>query len=207
MVHRFGPMAPARVAFVLRQICHSLSEAHARGVVHRDIKPANVFLCRYGEDCDFVKVLDFGLAKSLGDREDAEPALTRADAVQGTPAFIAPEQVLGRAVDARTDIYATGCVAYWLLTGRLVFTGAAMELLVHHAHSEPAPPSAGSETPIPEALDRLVLACLAKDPAQRPQSAGELAAALDTVFADGAEWNQDAARDWWRSHDLDLTTL
>jgi len=122
LVRRFGPMPPARVIHVLRQICHSLSEADSHGLVHRDIKPANIFLCRYGEDVDFVKVLDFGLVKALDDTGETSPMLTREHTVHGTPAFIAPEQALGQsALDGRVDIYATGCVAYWLLTGQYVF--------------------------------------------------------------------------------------
>ena len=123
LVRRFGPVPAERAVYLLRQVCHSLAEAEARGLVHRDIKPANIFLCRYGEDFDFVKVLDFGLVKALDARTSGDPALTRENAVHGTPAFMAPEQALGEAsIDSRADIYATGCVAYWLITGQQVFT-------------------------------------------------------------------------------------
>ena len=203
LVKRFGPLPAARTVHVLRQVCHSLSEAHARGLVHRDIKPANIFLCRYGEDVDFVKVLDFGLVKALGDVPDGEtlPLLTREHAVHGTPAFIAPEQALGRTdLDRRVDIYATGCLAYWLLTGQQVFTAdTTIALLMHHMRTPAEPPSARTEVPIPPALDRLVLQCLAKDPAERPQSARDLAARLDECASAGA-WTEDAARDWWAKH-------
>ena len=97
LLRRFGPIPPERAIYLLRQVCHSLSEAQSCGLVHRDIKPANIFLCRYGEEYDFVKVLDFGIVGAIRDPADANPALTRENAVQGTPAFIAPEQAMGTA--------------------------------------------------------------------------------------------------------------
>jgi eukaryotic-like serine/threonine-protein kinase len=200
-VRRFGPIPAERAIFVLRQVCHSLAEAQSCGLVHRDIKPANIFLCRYGEDCDFVKVLDFGLVKAFDDDTAHGPGLTRQNVVQGTPAFIAPEQALGEAgVDGRADIYATGCVAYWLLTGDHVFSAdTPMGVIMHHAHTNPLPPSARTEMPIPDALDRLVLACLAKNPADRPQSARELSLRLAEVPSEAA-WTENRARDWWVQH-------
>jgi hypothetical protein len=200
LVRRDGPIPAERAIHVLRQVCHSLSEADSYGLVHRDIKPANVFLCRYGEDYDFVKVLDFGIVKAAHETADTGFALTQANMVHGTPAFIAPEQILGSDLDGRADIYATGCLAYWLLTGRLVFTGdTTMALLLHHARTPPTPPSMQTELPIPAALDDLVLACLAKDPAERPQSARELARRLAAVEGANA-WNEDRAREWWATH-------
>ena len=201
LVRRFGVVPADRVIYLLRQVCHSLSEAESCRLVHRDIKPANIFVCRYGEDCDFVKVLDFGIAKAAGVSGDTEIALTQGNVVHGTPAFIAPEQALGGSeLDGRADIYATGCVAYWLLTGQFVFTAETpMGLLLHHAHTPPTPPSARTEQPIPTALDRLVLSCLAKDPAERPQSARELSQRLADV--EGANnWTEERARDWWGKH-------
>jgi hypothetical protein len=204
LVRRFGPVPAERAVYLLTQICHSLSEAESCGLIHRDIKPANIFLCRYGEDCDFVKVLDFGLVKAFDEPKDAGPALTRENMVHGTPAFIAPEQALGRAdVDARVDIYATGCVAYWLLTGKLVFTAdTPMGYLMHHIHTPPPAPSALAELPIPPALDSLVLSCLAKDPAQRPQSARELSRRLMEIESANV-WTEDRARVWWDKHQPD----
>jgi len=202
LVRRGGPLAPERVVHILRQICHSLSEAESRGLVHRDIKPANIFLCRYGEDYDFVKVLDFGIVKSArGDGGDTVMTLTVGSIIQGTPAFIAPEQALGGEVDHRADIYATGCVAYWMLTGQQVFDGeTAIALVMHHAQTPPIPPSQRSEMPVPAALDALVLACLAKNPADRPQSARDLQHRLEAIDL-GGTWSNDRAREWWSQHE------
>jgi serine/threonine-protein kinase len=200
MLRRFGPIPAERAIYLLRQICHSLSEAESCGLVHRDIKPANIFLCHYGEEYDFVKVLDFGIVRAVRDPASTSPAQTGEDLVQGTPAFIAPEQAMGTELDGRADLYATGCVAYWLLTGQFVFTAqTAMGLLVQHANSPPAPPSSRTSLPIPRALDDLVLCCLAKDPANRPQSARELSLRLAEVEGASA-WTQDRARSWWATH-------
>lgn len=198
LVRRFGPVPAERAIYLLRQICHSLSEAEACGLVHRDIKPANIFICRYGEDYDFVKVLDFGLVTALKESVETSPGLTGENAIKGTPAFIAPEQALGHAaLDGRVDIYATGCVAYWLLTGQLVFTAQTpMELIMHHVRMQPAAPSTRTELSIPTALDDIVLSCLAKEPAERPQSARELSRRLAEVEVASA-WTEGHARDWW----------
>jgi serine/threonine-protein kinase len=199
LVTDFGPLPAERVVHVLLQICHSLSEAHGRGLVHRDIKPANIVLCRYGEDVDFVKVLDFGLVTALRGA-GPDPELTAAHSVQGTPSFIAPEQALGLEVDERADLYATGCVTYWLLTGRRVFTGdTAAALLVQHASASPVPPSERTELPIPAALEDLVLACLAKDPGERPPSAHALAERLESIEVP-TPWTRERAREWWGLH-------
>ena len=200
LIRRTGPVRPERAIYMLQQVCHSLSEAHSRGLVHRDIKPANIFLCRYGEDHDFVKVLDFGIVKAV--EGSADTGLTLQDAIHGTPAFIAPEQALGGSmIDGRADIYATGCVAYWLLTGELVFTAdTAMGLVMNHVRAAPVPPSARTELPIPAALDQLVLSCLAKAPAERPQTARELSQRLAAIKGANA-WTEDDARIWWASHE------
>jgi serine/threonine-protein kinase len=197
LLRRFGPVPAERAIYLLRQVCHSLSEAQSCGLVHRDIKPANIFLCHYGEEYDFVKVLDFGIVGAVRDTAASAAVQTQENALRGTPAFIAPEQAMGKAVDGRADIYAAGCVAYWLLTGQFVFTAdTMMGLLLHHAHTPPTPPSARTEMSIPPALEALVLSCLAKDPADRPQSARELSLRLAEV--EGADaWTQDRARDWW----------
>jgi eukaryotic-like serine/threonine-protein kinase len=202
LIKRFGPIPAERVVHILRQMCHSLSEAESRGLVHRDIKPANIFLCRYGEDHDFVKVLDFGIAKVVHEpSSETQTAITIHDVIQGTPAFIAPEQALGGAdVDARADIYSTGCVAYWLLTGQLVFTAdTAMKTLLAHAQTLPEPPSSRAGAPIPPDLDALVLSCLGKDREHRPRSARDLLRQLDTI-ALPQPWTDARAREWWNVH-------
>ncbi|WP_437677414.1 serine/threonine-protein kinase [Sorangium sp. So ce131] len=194
-----GPQPPARVVHLLRQACHSLHEAHRAFLVHRDIKPANLFLCRYGADLDFLKVLDFGLVAER--KKDAVPSTLTADnAITGTPAFMAPEVVLGdRPVDGRTDLYALGCVAYWLLTGALVFEAeTAMKTVLLHATEAPVAPSKRAARAIPPALDRIVLDCLAKDPARRPQSARELSDRLAALRLD-AEWTEQHAAAWWEA--------
>jgi serine/threonine-protein kinase len=199
LVKRFGPLPAERAVHLLGQVCDSLSEAHAARLVHRDIKPSNIYVCRYGRRVDFVKVLDFGLVKRVHGFDDQTQApLTGTHMVSGTPGFMAPEQVLGGAdPDARTDLYAVGCVAFWLLTGRAVFEGSTiMEVLMHHAHDQPPPPSCCSELPIPAALDAVILRCLAKSPDDRPQSADELAQALTAVC--GPLWTPERAVQWWQ---------
>jgi serine/threonine-protein kinase len=209
LVRRHGPLPAERAIHLLRQVCHSLAEAESYGLVHRDIKPANLFACRYGGEHDFVKVLDFGIVKATQHdmRETAAIGVTRGNVVKGTPAYLAPEQAIGGSpVDGRADIYATGCVAYWLLTGTLVFSAdTPMGLIVHHAYTPPTPPSTRSELTIPPALDRLVLDCLAKTPEERPQSAKALARRLAEI--DGLEpWTEERARDWWDTHEPGAAT-
>lgn len=198
MIDRFGPMPAPRAMHLLLQVCDSLGEAHASGLVHRDIKPSNVFIARYGRAFDFVKVLDFGLVKQ---RHAAGTQLTVASVVTGTPAFMSPEQVMAEDVaDQRSDIYALGCVAFWLLTGRYVFEGAShIEIMLAHVNTPPVPPSERTELPMPPELDRLVLACLEKDPSSRPPSADALAEALRPMAA-AHPWAAEQARDWWHLH-------
>ena len=202
LVRRHGPVPAERAIHLLRQICHSLAEAESYGLVHRDIKPANLFVCRYGGEHDFVKVLDFGIAKIARDVvETGAIGVTRDNVVRGTPGYIAPEQVLASGVvDGRADIYSTACVGYYLLTGEAVFGGdTPMAVVVHHARTPPSPPSTRSEMPIPPALDRLIMECLAKDPAARPQSAKELSRRLGDI--DGLPpWTEERARTWWDTH-------
>lgn len=198
LVRATGPLPPARAIFVLLQICDSLEEAHRRGLVHRDIKPANILLCRYGLKHDFVKVLDFGLVRAMaeGDTSTRGATLTQANAILGTPAFIAPELAVSGAADARVDIYAFGCVAHWLLTGELVFdAGSPMQMIVRHVHDEPAPPSSRSPA-VPPHLDDIVLACLKKDPRERPASMAEVQARLAAIRLEDP-WTELRAEAWW----------
>jgi eukaryotic-like serine/threonine-protein kinase len=200
LVERFGPISAERTMHFLVQICESLAEAHDRGLMHRDIKPANIYVCRYGRDVDYIKVLDFGLVKAIDTTSTDQPQLTMDNVISGTPAYMAPEQILGhREQDARSDIYAVGCTAYWMLTGQLVFEGTtAMDTLMQHAHTAPVPPSQRTEVPVPAALDLLVLACLEKDPDRRPQTADDLSAGL--LACRTKPWSRDDARLWWDDH-------
>jgi serine/threonine-protein kinase len=201
LVERFGPVMPARTAYILAQVCDSLSEAHGRGLVHRDIKPANVFLCRRGVEADFVKVLDFGLVKAAAGSGGAQTVLTQQHVATGTPAFMAPEVAVGDGqIDARTDLYSVGCLAYWLLTGRLVFSdGNAMQIMLAHASREPERPSHRTEQAIPAELEDLVMSCLAKDPGGRPPSADALRRVLLGIRYP-EPWDRDIAAAWWNRH-------
>lgn len=197
LVTRFGPLPAARVVHLLCQVCHSLDEAHESGLVHRDIKPANLFIGRYGLDDDFIKVLDFGLVKSHD--EPADAGLTNLGTVPGTPAYMSPEAGLGEPIDGRADLYALGCVAYYLLTGTLVFDGeTAVGVVAQHIKDLPDPPSSRTELPIPDELEKIVLACLAKNPAERPATARELAELL--VACALPAWSSDDAQRWWQIH-------
>ena len=201
LVERFGPVEPARVLFLLIQACHSLSEAHNRSLIHRDVKPANLFVCRYGDDFDFVKVLDFGLVKEVSAQSANEHNLTQPDLVMGTPDFMPPEMALGeKQIDGRADLYALGCVAYWLLSGTRLFTAdSPMQALIKHINDPPVAPSKRSELTIPPELDALVLQCLEKDPNKRPNGAEELSAELQEIPLDH-RWSREDARRWWETH-------
>jgi hypothetical protein len=201
IVARFGPLPVPRVLWIVRQVCHSLAEAHARGLVHRDVKPANIFLCRAGLDADVVKVLDFGLVHAATGDPGRDLTLS-ADGVAGlvgTPAFMAPEMIRGGDVDARADLYALGCVMHVLLTGQPVFAGTTtMQILLDHAGAAPEAPSARASQPVPAWLDALVLSCLEKDPARRPASASQVLARV-VMHDESRQWTNDDARRWWQS--------
>jgi eukaryotic-like serine/threonine-protein kinase len=194
LVQRFGPLPAERVIAVLRQACRSLGEAHAAGLLHRDIKPHNLFLCRLGLDFDVVKVLDFGLVKSL---REANANLTADGIINGTPAYMPPERVQGGEADERSDIYALGCVAYWMLTGQTVFAGDPMAMMLHHVRTAPQPPSKAASGPIPKRLEEIVLACLEKTPTLRPPSAMNLWHQLGEVSVT-TPWTAERAERWWR---------
>jgi len=184
-----GSQPLPRALHILKQLSDALVEAHAVGLVHRDIKPANVMLCTRGGIDDFVKVLDFGLVKDLNERARrsiaqepgthndfghlAKPDTLRVTAenkIAGTPHYLAPESILApETVGPAADVYAVGCVAHFLVTGRPPFVGTTIvEVCIGHVHTPPAAPSSFSAEALPEAFDRLVLACLQKDPATRP---------------------------------------
>jgi serine/threonine-protein kinase len=194
LVRRFGPVPPERAIHLLVQACDSLAEAHAVGLIHRDVKPANIVACHWGLKWDFVKVLDFGLVKATWSMGE-EDRLTSEGAITGTPAYMAPEAVLGETtLDARVDLYGLGCVAYWLLTGERVFVGRTpVEVLLHHVKTQPVPPSERAGRKVPASLEALVLSCLAKDPGDRPPSAEALAARLAECDTAG-DWTPARAR-------------
>jgi len=201
LVQRYGTQPPGRVASILRQACHSLHEAHAGGLIHRDIKPGNIFLCRYGADLDFVKVLDFGLVRQTtagaGDGQ-----LTRAGSMMGTPAFMAPEMAMADpdAIDGRADIYCLGCVGYWLLAGELVFPRSnPMAMIVGHVNEEPPSISSRINGTVPPKLEDIIMACLRKDPKKRPQSARALSKMLEAIEAE-EPWTDEQAAQWWQEH-------
>jgi eukaryotic-like serine/threonine-protein kinase len=193
LVSTHGPMPAWRAVHVLAQVCGSLAEAHAVGLVHRDVKPANVILCRRGLIPDVVKIVDFGLAQEVSTDLDAD-----APEIVGTPAYLAPEAVTdARAVDARADLYAVGAVAYYLVSGARVFDArSTIELLGRHATEAPEPPSRRTANAIPRQLEELILACLAKDPAARPASARQIDRALAKI-AEQHPWDEAAATAWW----------
>jgi serine/threonine-protein kinase len=205
LVRECGPLPADRALFLLRQAAHSLADAHARGMVHRDVTPSNIYACRMGLEYDFVKVLDFGLVTFNDQRAIERTLLTGVHKTTGTPAFMAPEIILEGEVDQRADIYALGCVAYYLLTGQLVFEAdTPMKMFVQHLQTPPIPPSQRTELPIPQELDELVLACLEKDPARRPQNAEELLKMLGKITRINT-WTPDAAKAWWEMHLPELT--
>ena len=166
--------------------------------MHRDIKPANLHIGRIGLEYDFVKVLDFGLVKGDGRGLREDVRLTAPESLSGTPAYMAPEMAAGEAVDGRADLYALGCVGYFLLTGSLVFEGDnALQLVLKHIQAEPVTPSSRLGRPVPAALERVILSCLAKAPGARPADATTLSDALTLAGAD--DWTQGDAKRWWES--------
>ena len=191
IVAETGPLEPARVVHVLTQVLASLAEAHAEGLVHRDVKPANIMLCRLGGEADVVKVMDFGLAHEAADTAEGE-------GIGGTPATMAPEVIRGSDVGAPADVYAIGIVGCFLLTGKQAFVGSTPgDFLRSHLHDEPARPSEqGAE--VPAALEDLLLACLAKDPNDRPTAAVLRQKLL--ALAEAGRWGSEQARSWWRGH-------
>jgi serine/threonine-protein kinase len=199
VVMRGGPMSPGRVIHVLRQVCGALAEAHAAGLVHRDIKPSNIVLCKRGGVSDVAKVVDFGLVKNRAAGADAQTSAP--DAVAGTPQYLSPEAIrTPQRVDGRSDLYAVGCVAYFLLCGRDVFEAeTVVEICSEHLTAIPERPSRKLGAPLPADIEDVVLRCLEKDPAQRLQTAAALEGAL-AACDDADTWTSDQALAWWSLH-------
>jgi serine/threonine protein kinase len=222
LVVRHGPQSPARVQALLMQACSSLSEAHSAGLVHRDIKPANLYVCRAADEVDVLKVLDFGLVRSLADasqkpegrtleelarelESEVQPLskLTAAGAIMGTPEYMAPEQILGLETDGRTDIYALGCVAYYALSGELAFPSKPdpMATMLAHLQSDPPPLAERIRGASREAVAAIVMRCMARRPEDRPPSVSALRRELAALsFPEGEAWTEDHASDWWDQH-------
>ncbi len=198
LVEQFGRQPAERVAYMMAQVCHSLAEAHDRNFVHRDVKPANIFTCHSGNDYDFVKVLDFGLVM---DRHPTPEEIEDEQRLVGTPMVMAPEMVrFQAAVDARADLYALGCVGYWLLTGKPVFEATTRhDILIMHAHQRPVLPSKRIDVALHSGLEGLVMACLEKNPNRRPQSARELKEGL-LALSFKHSWSAERARLWWKKN-------
>jgi serine/threonine-protein kinase len=200
LVERHGPVTPGRAIFLLRQACGALSEAHATGLVHRDLKPANIFAARRGNLYDFVKLLDFGLVLPRPGPSTVESS--QDSHIAGSPQFMAPEQATGASrPDACTDLYGLGAVAYFILTGRAPFTGpSAMAVMIALARDPVEPPSR-HRPDLPADLERVILRCLSKSPADRYPDAEAVARDLASCAA-AADWDFDHAANWWGSQIL-----
>ena len=184
LVDAQGPLVPARAVYLTEQAARALGEAHLCGIYHRDIKPENLFVTRAGTQRDFVKVLDFGIARIT---QDVDATLTQTGSVFGTPAYMSPEVIAGKRADARADVYALGAVLYFALTGAPPFQADSVAaLLLAHAQIAPTPPSQRSLMPIPEDLETIVLRCLAKHPDTRFADASQLVLALASCSVAGA---------------------
>jgi hypothetical protein len=198
LVQRYGAQPPARVVHLLAQICGSLAEAHRTGLIHRDIKPGNIMLTQRGGVCDYIKVLDFGLVKAVS---STEKNLTAYNSLTGTPLYMSPEGIeRPDEVDARSDLYAVGAVGYFLLTGKPVFPGeSVVEICMQQVTATPKRPSERLGRELPAELEDALLQCLAKTPADRPQSAAELAKALKAMTI-LPPWTDGDAEKWWSTY-------
>jgi hypothetical protein len=198
LVKRFGPQPGGRVAGILVQVCGALQEAHSKGFIHRDVTPANIILCERGGMPDVVKVVDFGLVKEI--TSGAGPTSAQ---VLGTPGYIAPEQVIDPSrIGPSWDLYAVGAVGYFLLTGRTVFQGnTAAHVIAQHISETPKRPSEVAAVHIAAEVEDVIMACLAKAPQDRPQSASALAALLRGLpVAAVADWSDAEAAAWWEKY-------
>jgi serine/threonine-protein kinase len=199
LVERHGPLPPERAVHLLRQVCQALREAHGIGLIHRDVKPGNIIACERGGVHDVAKLLDFGLVKSFGAGTDAVK-LTADGVFTGSPAFMSPEQARGREdLDARSDIYNVGAVAYFLVAGELPFNAQSAVAMLHAHAYEPFVPGAKFKEAVPADLQRVVERCLEKDPDRRYPDAATLEKALAGCKGMG-EWTPERAEEWWRRH-------
>ena len=202
LVARYGPQPEGRVIHILAQVCDSLAEAHGVGLIHRDIKPANIFLCRRGGVADCVKVLDFGLVREYrgNDGNGSNPASD--NVIEGTPWFTPPEAIHGNVkIDQRSDLYSMGALGYYLLTGKYIFDAETVaEIHEKQLRAAPIPPSQRTTMPISAAMEQLLLSCLAKEPATRPQTADELRTRLLACPA-ASEWPVAARIAWWEIYE------
>jgi len=200
LVEQHGPLPPERAVHLLRQVCQALREAHGIGLIHRDIKPSNIIACERGKVYDVAKLLDFGLVKSSGKGSDSV-RLTREGAFAGSPAFMSPEQAAGHQhLDARSDIYNVGAVAYFLITGKLPFDRQSTLQMLHAHAYEPLVPSHEFKEAVPADLQRVILCCLEKDPDRRYQDAQTLEKAL-AACENPSPWTPERAEEWWRHHE------
>ena len=198
LVRESGPLPARRVIHILRQACESLAEAHELGLVHRDIKPANIHLGKTGISYDFVKVLDFGLVKSVHQKNTEDSLATAVGRTPGTPAYMAPEMSLGETVDGRSDMYALGCVGYYLLTAHLVFDATtAFQMIAKHLRNDPVPPSLRGKADIPQSVEAAILKCLAKRPEDRYETVMDFSKALAATKLPA--WTEEEARQCWRA--------
>jgi serine/threonine protein kinase len=202
LVARYGPQPESRVAYLLAQVCDSLAEAHALGLIHRDIKPGNIFLCHRGGVADCVKVLDFGLVREFRGAETEPANAAEANVIEGTPWFTPPEAISGAAnIDPRSDLYSLGALGYFLLTGKYIFDADSVaEIHEKQLTLLPIPPSQRTTQPISLAMENLLLRCLAKEADARPQSASELRNLLLATPA-VAEWTPEVRAAWWQTYD------
>jgi eukaryotic-like serine/threonine-protein kinase len=199
LVEQHGPMPPERAVHLLRQVCHALREAHSIGLIHRDIKPSNIFACERGRVYDVAKLLDFGLVKNFG-LGDGDVKLTQEGSFTGSPTFMSPEQATGRnELDARSDIYNVGAVAYFLMTGKVVFDRTSLLQMLHAHAYEPVVPVREFQDCVPADLQQVVLRCLEKDPGRRYEDVAALERALASCACAG-QWTLERAEDWWQQH-------
>jgi serine/threonine protein kinase len=195
LIEEDGAIPANRAAYILSQVCGSLGEAHARGLIHRDIKPMNIILTERGGQLDFVKVLDFGLVKDLNTAIEH----TVANAIPGTPPYIAPERLSDPGnIDCRSDLYSVGAVAFNLLTGKPLFDGNSSMDIACKVVAEVAPRVSEFVT-VDAELDQLISDCLERKPDARPQSAQAIVDRLQAIIGQDT-WSQADARTWWDRH-------